>query len=90
MFWKSIGYDQLLFIPTFTVVISCSGNGITWRYGLNDPPYSSVIIVAGSLTSNRTYQFQVDMINRHNSILRATGYLLVQVESTHLPMIAMA
>jgi hypothetical protein len=49
---------------------------------------SSVLILAGSLQSNRTYQFMVYMENRQNSLVQATGYVLVQVEETFSPLIA--
>jgi hypothetical protein len=47
-----------------------------------------VLILAGSLQSNRTYQFMVYMENRQNSLVQATGYVLVQVEDIVSPVIA--
>jgi len=43
---------------------------------------SFVIIPGGSLQSNRTYQFIVQMTNRLNSSRQAFGYVLVRVEGT--------
>lgn len=37
------------------------------------------MILAGSLRSNRTYQFMVRMENRQNSSTQSIGYLLVEV-----------
>ncbi|CAF3684254.1 unnamed protein product [Adineta steineri] len=48
---------------------------------------SSVTILAGSLKSNRTYQFMVQMENIQNSSIQATGYVLVKVDDTHPQMI---
>jgi len=66
----------------------CSGNGTAWQYGSNVSPKSSVTILAGSLASNQTYQFVVDMVNRQNSSIQATGYVLVKVQDKIAPMIA--
>ncbi|CAF3897839.1 unnamed protein product [Rotaria sordida] len=60
-----------------------------WKYdGVTLAPESSVTILAGSLSPNRTYQFMVHMENRQNSSLQATGYVLVKVEETRPQMIA--
>ena len=67
------------------------GNGTAWRFsGRNNSIKSSLTILAGSLTSNQTYQFMVRMGNRINASLQATGYVLVRVEDTqpHLVVIA--
>ena len=69
-------------------MISCSDNKTAWQYGSNVSPKSSVTILAGSLASNQTYQFVVDMVNRQNSIVQATGNLLAQVQDNISPMIA--
>lgn len=53
-------------------------------------PRSAVTIVAGSLTSNQTYQFMVQLSNRQNATRQAFGYLLVRVEDTRPFMIVMA
>ena len=45
-------------------------------------------ILSGSLQSNRTYQFMVEMENRRNSSQQATGYVLVKVEDTRRQLIA--
>ncbi len=64
---------------------SCLANRIGWKFG--NSIESSLTILAGSLQSNRTYQFMVHMENRRNSVLQTIGYLLVNVEDTHPPMI---
>ncbi len=51
---------------------------------------SSLRILAGSLQSNRTYQFMVQMTSRQNSSTQSTGYLLVQVDDSYPQMIAVA
>ncbi|CAF4283183.1 unnamed protein product, partial [Adineta steineri] len=48
---------------------------------------SSVTILAGSLKSNRTYQFMVQMENLRNSSIQATGYVLVTVVDTRPQMV---
>ncbi len=64
---------------------SCLSNRTGWKFG--NSIESSLTILAGSLQSNRTYQFMVQIENRWNSSLQATGYALVQVEDTHPQMI---
>jgi hypothetical protein len=64
---------------------SCLSNRTGLTYG--NSIKSSLTILAGSLQSNRTYQFMVQMANRLNPSLQATGYLLVKVEDTRLQMI---
>jgi hypothetical protein len=64
---------------------SCLSNRTGFKFG--NSIESSLTILAGSLQSNRTYQFMVYMENRRNSSLQATGYVLVQVEDTHPQMI---
>jgi hypothetical protein len=44
-------------------------------------------ILSGSLQSNRTYQFMVNMGNRRNASVQATGYVLVKVEDTRPQLI---
>ncbi|CAF1375842.1 unnamed protein product [Adineta ricciae] len=58
-------------------------NGWTFDNSLN----SSFTILANSLRSNRTYQFMVQMENRRNASLQATGYVLVKVDDTRPFMI---
>ena len=66
----------------------CQGNGTVWVYnGVALSPKSSLTILAGSLQSNRTYQFMTYMENRRNSSVQATGYVLVRVENTRPQMI---
>ncbi len=64
---------------------SCLSNRTGLKFG--NSIESSLTILAGSLQSNRTYQFMVHMENRQNSSLQATGYALVQVEDTSPQMI---
>jgi hypothetical protein len=67
------------------------GNGTALQYGgRNDSLKSSLTILANSLASNQTYQFMVQMVNRQNSAIQATGYLLVQVEDTQHQLIVIA
>ncbi len=59
-----------------------------WKYGnLKDSPRSSVTILAGSLISNQTYQFKVDMIDRQQHTNQETGYLLVHIKDRNHQMI---
>ncbi len=64
---------------------SCLSNRAGWKFG--NSIESSLTILAGSLQSNRTYQFMVQMENRRNSSLQATGYVLVNVVDTRPQMI---
>ncbi len=64
---------------------SCLSNRTGLKFG--NSIESSLTILGGSLQSNRTYQFMVQMENRQNSSLQATGYALVQVEDTSPQMI---
>ncbi len=64
------------------------GNGTALKYdGVSLLSKSSMTIFAGSLKSNRTYEFMVQMENRRNSSIQATGYVLVKVLDTRSPMI---
>ncbi len=65
--------------------LSCLSNRTGWKFG--NSIESSLTILAGSLQSNRTYQFMVQMENRRNSSLQATGYVLVNVVDTRPQMI---
>ncbi|CAF1691071.1 unnamed protein product, partial [Adineta ricciae] len=51
---------------------------------------SSLIISAGTLATNETYQFMVRMTNRDNSSVQTFGYLLVQVDRINSPMIVIS
>ncbi len=64
---------------------SCFSNQTGWKFG--NSIESSLTILAGSLQSNRTYQFMVQMENRRNSSLQATGYVLVNVVDTRPQMV---
>jgi len=67
---------------------SCFSNGTLLRYdGVTLSPKSSLTILAGSLKSNQTYQFQISIESRQNSSIKTTGYLLVKIEDTYSQMI---
>jgi hypothetical protein len=56
--------------------------------GVKQLPESSITILGGSLRLNATYQFLVQMGNRRNVSLQATGYVLVQIKDSNRPMIS--
>ena len=65
------------------------GNGSSWAYkGVQLSFKSALILFAGSLTSNRTYQWMVKMNNKENNSLKLTGYLLVRIEDAWTQLIA--
>lgn len=65
------------------------GRSMKWKYnGVNDSIQSSLLILGGSFLSNQTYQWMVIMENKRNQFLQSTGYVLVRVEETFPPMIA--
>jgi hypothetical protein len=73
---------------SFIIIFFHKVNVIAWQYdGTSASLKSSLTIFAGSLLSNRTYQLMVYIQNRQNSLLQATGYLLVQVVDTQSQMI---
>lgn len=55
---------------------------------LTDTSQSSLIIHSGTLRSNRTYHFQVEIINISNSSLTFIGNLLVEVVDENQTQIA--
>jgi hypothetical protein len=63
---------------TFISVIY-SGNRTLWQYGSNQSR-SSLMIFAGSLPSNRTYEFKVDLTNIETPTTVFAGNLLVQIK----------
>ncbi len=64
------------------------GNATLFKYdGVALSPKSSLTILAGSLKSNQTYQFQVSVENRQNSSIKSIGYVLIKVEDTYSQMI---
>ncbi|CAF4160578.1 unnamed protein product, partial [Adineta steineri] len=74
--------------PSNPSCLSNQSNRTSWKFdGTILSPTSSLIILADSLKSNRTYQFMVQMENRQNSLIQSIGYLLVRVVDTHPPMI---
>jgi len=67
------------------------GNGTGLRYGgASNSMKSSLTILRNSLKSNETYQFMVNMTNRQNPSVEATGYLLVQIEDAETQLIVTA
>ena len=56
-----------------------------FEYNRNE---SSLTIFANVLKKNVEYQFVVQMSNRRNISLQATGYVIVQVQDSTRPMIA--
>ena len=78
-------YWDYLFYLNRSLFIS-KDNKTAWIYG--NSIKSSLTIFAGSLQSNRTYQFMVQMENRRNSSIQATGYLLVQIDNNYHQMVA--
>jgi hypothetical protein len=79
---------KFLYLPSLLFSFYHKVNGIAWQYGGTSASLkSSLTIFAGSLLSNQTYQFMVSIQNRQNSLLQATGYLLVQIVDTQSQMI---
>ncbi|CAF1672869.1 unnamed protein product, partial [Adineta ricciae] len=64
-------------------------NETAWKYDSTVSSKSAVVLLASSLASNQTYQFMVNMVNRENPSIYATGYLLVQVQDQTVQIIAM-
>jgi hypothetical protein len=61
---------------------------MNWKSnGVKHAEESSIIIFGNSLESNEMYQFLVQMENRRNSSVQATGYVIVQVEDSNRTMI---
>lgn len=63
------------------------------RFQYSGPPTSlrsTLTITPNSLPANQTYQFMLQMTNRRNSSLQSTGYLLVNIEDSSPPFIALA
>ena len=63
-------------------------NLTAWKF--NTLVKSSITILNQTLLPNQTYQFMVQMENRRNSTVQATGYLLVRVDETCPQMIVVA
>lgn len=59
---------------------STSGINFPWEYD-SDTSRSSLIINNGSLQSNKTYHFRVQLINIENPSVSSSGDLLLQVEN---------
>ena len=67
---------------------SCFSDRLRWRYeGVTVSPSSALIIIGGSLRSNQTYQFLLEMQNKRNQWLQVVGSLLVEVHDTESPTI---
>ena len=71
-----------------STTISFSDNRTAWQYGSTGSLKSSATILAGSLVPNQTYEFVVRMVNKQNPIVQGTGTVLVRVQETISPMIA--
>ena len=65
----------------------CLSNGSN-AFQYNDILNSSLTIYAGELQLSIKYQFLVQMVNRRNTSVVMNGYVLVQIEDSHRPMIA--
>ena len=66
-----------LFIPLYR----CAGK--VWQFaGSSVSPRSALTLYAGSLATNRMFQFMVIMTYRPNLNRQAKGYLLVHVDNT--------
>ena len=62
---------------------------LKWKYnGGNHSPQSALVILRGSFLSNRTLKWIVEMKNKRNPSFRVTASLLVRVEETVRPLIA--
>ena len=62
---------------------------MVWRHeGVSQSLKSALTILGGSFRANRTYQLKVQMVNKRNQSLQATGYLLLGVEETFPQLIA--
>lgn len=86
MFIESIRYViQIVQFIVDLAFIDDEDNKIPWRY--KDSIHSSITILGGSLQSNRTYQFMVQMISRKHASEQTKGYILVQVEDGTVPLI---
>jgi hypothetical protein len=55
---------------------------------LSQSSNSALLIRGGSFQSNRTYQLMVEMQNKQNNTLKFIGYVLVRVQDTSSPIIA--
>ncbi len=64
---------------------NCFSNVVSWKY--DNPMNSSVTIFAESFQINQTYQFMVQMIDRHNSSDGFIGYLIVKIQRIQSPII---
>ncbi len=84
-----INQVKFILICIWTIVLFIvKGNGTLFKYdGVALSPKSSLTILAGSLKSNQTYQFQVSIENRQNSSIKSIGYVLIKVEDTYSQMI---
>ena len=86
---KSSTYYEYIVHKSLNILFHLD-NSKGWSYSSLDVPQSAVIIFAGSLLSNRTYRFLVNMVHHENSHVQANGYVSVNVENVKLPMIAVA
>ena len=83
VFSQSIRYRAQYSLNSFCLNREIGNGSLPWHFnGVPSSLKSSLILLAGSLRSNRTYQMMVYMVNKRNSSLQGTGYLLVHVEQT--------
>ncbi len=87
MLFKSSRYKSR---QSICIIIFSVDNLPSWRYNPVNASQSSITILAGALKYDHTYQFVVFMVNRRNSTLQATGYVLVKIDDTHPQMVAVA
>lgn len=60
-------------------------NESSWKS--NNMINSSITIFKSALQLNFTYQFMVQMIDRHNSSIQSIGYLTVDIKHLHSPVL---
>lgn len=79
----------LLTIDDQRIDPSCLSNGQRLIFGnLTSSPNSSLTILSGSLQFNRTYEFMIKMTNYQNPSIHFSSLLLVTIEQTNPPLIA--
>jgi hypothetical protein len=77
-----------IYVVDSSVVFIIEDNQQGWIYGnASLSPKSSLLIRAGSLKSNRTYEFLVYMKNRLDSSIDVTSYVLIRITETQLPQV---
>ncbi|CAF4796845.1 unnamed protein product, partial [Rotaria socialis] len=84
--WIPIGNEEVT-LANNSCFYNQSDNIKPCQYSVNKLR-SSVTILENTLKVNQTYQFMVQMDNLNNATVRATGYVLVHVQNTRPPMVA--